>query len=82
MTQPPVSGLKDNHRRGKVGEFLDAKIDPGAQLSVVSACFTLHAYCALRDALERADSLRFLFGEPRFVSVTDRDAKESIDGTG
>jgi Helicase conserved C-terminal domain/PLD-like domain/SNF2-related domain len=75
--QPPITRLKDNHRRGKVGEFLDAKIESGSLLSFVSAYFTLHAYHALRDALERADSLRFLFGEPRFVSAMDRDDKES-----
>lgn len=73
--QPPLSGLKDNHRRGKVGDFLDAKILPDAQLSFVSAYFTLHAYHALRGALERAKSLRFLFGEPLFVGAMDRDEK-------
>jgi SNF2 family DNA or RNA helicase len=77
MNQPAASGLKDNHRRGKVGEFLDAKIQAGSLLSFVSAYFTLHAYHALRDALERAHSLRFLFGEPRFVGAMDRDDKES-----
>ena len=78
MTNAPHnSGLKDNHRRGKVGKFLDARIDAGSLLSFVSAYFTLHAYHALRDALERAHSLRFLFGEPRFVSAMDRDDKES-----
>ena len=75
--QPSITGLKDNHRRGKVGEFLDAKIEAGSLLSFVSAYFTLHAYHALRDALERAHSLRFLFGEPRFVSAMDRDDKQS-----
>ena len=75
--QPPISGLKDNHRRGKVGDFLDDKICTGAELSFVSAYFTLHTYHALRDALERAGSLRFLFGEPRFVGAMDRDEKEA-----
>ena len=75
--QPPISGLKDNHRRGKVGDFLDAKIEPDSQLSFVSAYFTLHAYHSLRAALERAQSLRFLFGEPRFVSALDRDDKDT-----
>ena len=75
--QPQNTGLKDNRDRGTVGKFLDGKICSGSQLSFVSAYFTLHAYHALRDALERADSLRFLFGEPRFVSAMDRDDKES-----
>ncbi len=75
--QPPISGLRDNHQRGKVGKFLDDKICAGAELSFVSAYFTLHAYHALRSALERAQSLRFLFGEPRFVGVVDRDDKDA-----
>jgi SNF2 family DNA or RNA helicase len=76
MTNPsPISGLRDNHRRGKVGDFLDAKICDSAKLSFVSAYFTLHAYHALRGALERAKSLRFLFGEPRFIGAVDRDEK-------
>jgi SNF2 family DNA or RNA helicase len=78
MSTPSTnSGLRDNHARGKVGEFLGAKIEADSLLSFVSAYFTLHAYHALRDALERANSLRFLFGEPRFVSAVDRDDKDS-----
>jgi hypothetical protein len=78
MAQPlPTTSLKDNRRRGNVGEFLDTSIENGSRLSFVSAYFTLHAYHALRDALERAHSLRFLFGEPRFVSAMDRDDKDA-----
>ncbi|CAN5280326.1 DEAD/DEAH box helicase [soil metagenome] len=71
------SGLRDNYTRGKVGEFLAEKIEDDAQLSIVSAYFTIHAYDKLRGALERAQSLRFLFGEPRFVGAIDRDDKEA-----
>ena len=42
------SGLRDNHRRGKVAEFLTDKIRNGSQLSVVSAYFTIYAYAALK----------------------------------
>ena len=38
-----MSGLKDNHRRGKVGDFLDDEICPGAALSFVPAYFILRA---------------------------------------
>lgn len=73
----PLSGLRDNYYRGNVGDFLDGKICPDTKLSFVSAYFTLHAYHALRNALDRADSLRFLFGEPQFVSAVNRDEKAS-----
>ena len=76
-TPAPSSRIRDNRHRGKVGDFLDDKICAGAELSIVSAFFTLHAYHALRGALERAQSLRFLFGEPRFVGAMDRDEKDA-----
>jgi hypothetical protein len=72
----PSSGLKDNHSRGSIGDFIKEKACPGTLLSFVSAYFTIHAYHGLRDCLEGADSLRFLFGEPRFL-VVDPDDKDT-----
>jgi len=43
------SGIRDNHQRGLVADFLKAKIRDGSRLSVVSAYFTIYAYEALRD---------------------------------
>ena len=71
------SSLRDNRpARGSVGDFLRAKIRAGADLSFVSAYFTVNAYDALKEALERAGSLRFLFGEPAFISDIDPDKHE------
>jgi hypothetical protein len=48
MTTPAAnSGLRDNHARGMVADFLRAKIQSGSRLSVVSAYFTIYAYDAL-----------------------------------
>jgi len=69
--QQPTSGIRDNRARGFVGDYLKAKIKPAADLSVVSAYFTIFAYAALRTQLESAAKLRFLFGEPRFISSLD-----------
>ena len=74
--QPPISGLKDNHRRGKVGDFLRGKLRPGAELSFVSAYFTIYANEALRAELDQIGHLRFLFGEPRFVQSLDPSKTE------
>ncbi len=71
------SGLRDNHTRGKAGDFLRAAIAPDSELSFVSAYFTVHAYQALRDELEGARKLRFLFGEPTFISSIEKDGKQS-----
>lgn len=66
-----LHGIKDNHRRGRVADFLSARIAQGSRLSVVSAYFTIYAYDALREQLDGVDSLQFLFGEPRFIHALD-----------
>jgi SNF2 family DNA or RNA helicase len=70
------SGIRDNHRRGLVADFLKAKIRPGSRLSIVSAYFTIYAYEALRDQLGEIDHLDFLFGEPRFIASLDPEKTE------
>ena len=66
-----ISGIRDNHHRGTVGDFLKAKIQPGSTLSIVSAYFTIYAFEALKESLVDIENLNFLFGEPRFIkSIT------------
>ena len=67
----PLSGIRDNHSRGKVAEFLSDKVAPGSKLSVVSAYFTIYAYDALAHELDQVERLNFLFGEPRFIASLD-----------
>ena len=80
------SGIRDNHKRGVVADFLKAKIHSGSRLSVVSAYFTIYAYDALREHLDQIDHLDFLFGEPRFIASLDPDKTEKkafiLDGNG
>ena len=60
MPLPTIdSGLRDNHSRGTVADFLKAKIRDGSTLSVVSAYFTIYAYDALKDSLHSIDHLDF-----------------------
>ncbi len=37
------SGIRDNHRRSNVADFLKGKVQTGSRLSVVSADFTIYA---------------------------------------
>jgi len=37
--QTTASGIRDNHRRGVVADFLKPKIQPGSRFSAVSASF-------------------------------------------
>ncbi len=68
------SSLKDNRpARGSVGGFLRSEIQPAAELSFVSAYFTVNAFEALKAHLESAKNLRFLFGEPSFISGIDSE---------
>lgn len=64
-------GIRDNHTRGNVADFLSEKMAMGSQLSVVSAYFTIYAYEALSGQLDQIDHLNFLFGEPRFIASLD-----------
>jgi superfamily II DNA or RNA helicase len=70
------SGLRDNHTRGTVADFLAEKIRDGSRLSIVSAYFTIYAYDKLKEALDRVDHLDFLFGEPSFVNRLDPSKTE------
>ena len=82
----PNSGIRDNHTRGIVADFLKSRIKDGSHLSVVSAFFTIYAYDVLKDCLDRIGRMDFLFGEPRFIRSLDPDKTEKksfvIDATG
>ena len=71
-----TSGIRDNHHRGTIGVFLKEKILQGSDLSFVSAYFTIYAYAALKEELDRINHLRFLFGEPQFIQSLDPDKTE------
>ncbi len=71
------SGLRDNHTRGTVADFLRGKSQTGSKLSIVSAYFTIYAYDALKEELERIEHLDFLFGEPSFVNRLDPSKTET-----
>jgi hypothetical protein len=62
------SGLRDNRGRGSAADFIKTVAAPGSSLSIVSAYFTSAAYDRLGSVLDQISSLRFLFGEPRFLS--------------
>ncbi|SHI07487.1 phospholipase D-like domain-containing protein [Clostridium grantii] len=62
------SGILDNQNNGTVGEYLKENINDKSKLSIISAYFTIYAYKALKEKLDNIDSLKFLFGEPTFVT--------------
>jgi phosphatidylserine/phosphatidylglycerophosphate/cardiolipin synthase-like enzyme len=74
-----LSGIRDNHTRGAVGDFLREQVRAGSRLAVVSAYFTIYAYEQLRDRLDGIEHMDFLFGEPRFVNA-HRPGQEREEG--
>ncbi len=72
-----MSAIRDNYTQGSLGEYLREKIKPESRLAFVSAYFTIYAYERLRLQLDGVHELRFLFGEPSFLSNLDPDKSES-----
>jgi len=76
---PPVasiSGLRDNHSRGSVGDFLRHHLKAGADLDLVTAYFTVFAYDKLRTELNHLGKIRLLFGEAAFIKNVDPERKD------
>jgi hypothetical protein len=58
----PNSGIRDNHTRGIVADFLKSYIKESSQLSIVSAFFTIYTYEALKEHLNRIGHMDSPFG--------------------
>ncbi|MCQ2249084.1 MAG: phospholipase D-like domain-containing protein, partial [Treponema sp.] len=67
--------IRDNRNFGSVGEFLKDVVKEGSDLSVVSAYFTIFAYYGLHEQLDSINSMKFLFGEPTFVTSDNVDVR-------
>ena len=69
---PSPVGILDNRSRGMASDLLRAHLQEGTELSVVSAYFTISAYEALREELERVERMRFLYGAPQHLRALSR----------
>ncbi|MER8983686.1 SNF2-related protein [Mesorhizobium sp. M0843] len=68
------SGIKDNRSRGPASEFLTDIVTTSSRLSIVSAYFTSATFWRLSATLKPIHSMRFLFGEPRFLSSIESES--------
>jgi superfamily II DNA or RNA helicase len=66
-----TSGIRDNHGRGTVADFLRQQLKAGADLDLVTAFFTVFAYDKLRTELDALGRIRLLFGEAAFIKTLD-----------
>jgi superfamily II DNA/RNA helicase len=71
------SKIWDNHSRGAAADWIRNNISEQSAVAIVSAYFTIHAYMRLKGSLEKPKEIRFLFGEPTFVSQVDADKSAS-----
>lgn len=69
--------LIDNVNR-LLGDDLKLSIMPGSKLRIAASCFSIYAFEALKEELERIDSLEFIFTSPTFIpdEVTDKVTRE------
>ena len=60
------------------GDDLKAEIVAGSKLQIAASCFSIYAYEALKEELEKVESLEFVFTSPAFVpkDVTDKISQE------
>ena len=61
-----------------LGDDLKQTIKPGARLKIAASCFSMYAFEALKNELEKVEELNFIFTSPTFVAneVTDKIRKE------
>jgi len=60
-----------------LGDSLKQSLRPGMKLKIAASCFSIYAFEALKEELERIGSFEFIFTSPTFVpdEVTDADRK-------
>jgi len=61
-----------------LGDSLKATLQPEGKLKIAASCFSMFAYEALKEELEKLDSVEFIFTSPTFAQgeSTDKIRKE------
>lgn len=67
-----------NNKSKLLGDDLKKEIKSGSRLRIAASCFSIYAYAALKEELEKIEELEFLFTTPTFLSeqVSDNIKKE------
>lgn len=67
-----------NNTSKLLGDDLKEEIKSGSRLRIAASCFSIYAYAALKEELEKIEELDFLFTTPTFLSeqVSDNIKKE------
>ena len=64
-----------------LGDDLKQTIRSGDKIRIAASCFSIYAYEALKQALQKVDAIEFIFTAPTFVPEEqgDRLRKEQRD---
>lgn len=67
-----------NNTSKLLGDDLKKELKDGSSIRIAAACFSIYAYAALKEELEKIDELKFLFTTPTFVEsqISDNVKKE------
>lgn len=67
-----------NNKSKLLGDDLKKEIKDDSKLRIAASCFSIYAYAALKEELEKIDELKFLFTTPTFVDdqISDKIKKE------
>ena len=67
-----------NNTTKLLGDDLKNEIKSGSKLRIAASCFSIYAYAALKEELEKIEELEFLFTTPTLLDapVTDKITKE------
>ncbi len=67
-----------NNTSKLLGDDLKKEIKSGSKLRIAASCFSIYAYAALKEELEKIDELKFLFTTPTFIDkqIGDKIKKE------
>lgn len=72
--------ILDNHNpENSVGEYLRGQLGDAGAFRIVSAYFSVYAYEALQQELEKLETVRFLYGDPGSVGEVDPGVKPDKD---
>ena len=67
-----------NNTSKLLGDDLKKELKDGSSIRIAASCFSIYAYAALKEELEKIDELKFLFTTPTFVEsqISDNVKKE------
>ncbi len=72
LKAPKVLDNKNNF----VYEEIKDSVKKGSKLSVISALFSMYAYDAIKEDLDKIDNMRFIYTKPSFLREKNKEARE------